>query len=211
MEKELCNICYEELIKKDYGLIKHSKDINIKDATMRGHYFHLDCLNQGNIIKCPFDREKIKSLKKIKCKIKLENIHDYSSILHNNLLIEDIKTSINRTDLYGRTILYYACNTMNYALVKKLLFYNADITIGNNDNFTPLMCICSNGAADILKILLNNKLIEYTIFNVDKNNLSALEYAIKYNNSHIIILLLDYLKKNNKTPYIELILNKWSQ
>jgi|688.fasta_scaffold00397_20 hypothetical protein len=207
-EKEICMICYEKM-DINYCLIRHHSDEKYKHSKNRGHYFHINCIKLNNIKKCPFDRENIKSLKIIKEKVNISDFYDYSLLNLEELLFKDIKNNINRPDLYGRTLLYYACNVSNYNFVKKLLNYdNIDITIGNCDNFTPLMCICSNGALNILKLLLKNKMIEYTFYNVDKNNMTAIEYAIKYQHKKIIFELLQYLKDNKKEKYLEIILNK---
>ena len=207
-EKEICMICYEKM-DINYCLIRHNNDEKYKHSKHRGHYFHINCIKQNNINKCPFDRDIIKSIKIIKEKIRISDYYDYSLLDLDKILFKDIKDNINRPDSYGRTLLYYACNLSNYNYVKKLLNYeNIDITIGNNDNFTPLMCICSNGSLNILKLLLKNKLIEYTFYNVDKKNMTALEYAIKYQNNKILYELLKYLKDNKKEQYLDIILNK---
>ena len=55
----LCNICFEDLNKDVYSLIKHETD-DIKQAKHRGHYFHNKCISKMALYVCPYDREKIK-------------------------------------------------------------------------------------------------------------------------------------------------------
>lgn len=209
-----CYICYELLENKMYCLIEHATDKSVVKSKIRGHYFHYDCIKKEGIKKCPFDRELIKKLKIINDtktqieEIKLINYNDYSLLDLNKIKILDIKENINRQDLYGRTIFYYACNLSKYNFIKNIIKYNPDITISNNDRFTPLMSICSNGNMKLLNLLLKHPLIEYTIYNVDNYNKSALEYAIKYNNKDIMYNLLKYFKNNGKEAYLTIINNK---
>ena len=216
----ICNICFDLLNNEEYSLIIH-KNENYKSAKKRGHYFHNNCLNKLNNYKCPYDRDDIFILKKQK-KIKYIDIqeilkyNDYSllNLNNSNLLIKKniLDFNINSLDLYGRTLLYYACNTCNYKIVKKLLQLNADITINNYDNFTILMCISSNGNIKILNLLLNHPDIKKIINNIDNQYKKAFEYSIIKKNIKISNLIFKALINFNlyNKYYIDNIYKKYN-
>jgi len=201
-----CNICYEILENEIYCLIIHNNETK-NDALKRGHYFHKKCLSKCKTQKCPFDREKCNHLimnPNIQSQelININDYYDYAKIKFPKS-IKDVKfdySDINKQDIYGRTILYYACDQNNYKMVKHLLNKKADIRISNYDGFTPLMKICSNGskyAQKILKLFLESEYIHEIINKKDKSNITAFEYAQQRNNLEIIKMLTQYYINKN--------------
>lgn len=102
------------------------------------------------------------------------------------LLIE-YGADINYIDEEGVGILDEAISNRNLELVKLLASKEVDLNeTKRNSGFTPLMSASCLGFIDIVKFLLQSGV---DISKKDRNNLNALEYAIKTDNKRVVELL----------------------
>ncbi|MFW5891011.1 MAG: ankyrin repeat domain-containing protein, partial [bacterium] len=97
----------------------------------------------------------------------------------------------------GNTALHYAVAKQNYLLVLKLIDYGADVNIKNKSGLTPLGNSLNtlvreyneNDAASktLLNLLISGADLDFTI----NNNMSPLDYAIKYDKFELVQVLIN--------------------
>ena len=108
------------------------------------------------------------------------------------LLNKDI--DINLQDEFKNTLIHYAIIYNQEEIIKLLLSYQCNIDYIDIDGFTILYYPIKYGYNNILKIILENSkhIIGFPIYNIkDKNMNTALHYAVIYNNSDSLNILLD--------------------
>jgi len=103
-----------------------------------------------------------------------------------NLPKEEIISSVNTKDKFGRTALMYAACEGDTEFVKTLLAEGADVNAKDKDGVTALMGAAWNGHTEIVKALLA-KGADVNI--KDKDGRTALRYAILGSHAEIVRLL----------------------
>jgi len=199
--RDICPICQEPFQGRDnLMLIRHLKETGhaekLKDSRRRKHLFHESCLRMyletspiDNII-CPFDREKIYCLLKLKYyEIISPNIIEFDSYynLLDKMEQKDIGSvsiidhiNVNCKDINGKTLIYCACQRGNIRIIHQLIRLGGNPTIPDDNGFTPLMAVVSHNYQKILKYLLTLPIIRTSINQVDNRGKSALEYATEF-------------------------------
>ena len=194
-----CSHCLEFFYKDDIVLLLvhviDGKSEGIKQAKKRGHIFHEDCI-RDKYTECPFDRYKISSVKRYKYN-ELITINligystDYYQLLDSkphSISLQNVN-NINYLDNNGKTLFYCACQRNDEAVITKLIKFGANVNIGDNNFFTPLMVLtCLNHLGSIKKF--NRDVVDINA--VDSTGNTALDYAVKYGNYAI----LDYFIRN---------------
>jgi ankyrin repeat protein len=116
--------------------------------------------------------------------------HKYDEF--KKILNKDI--DVNFQDEYKNTLIHYAIIFNQEEIIKLLLSYECNIDYIDIDGKTILYYPIKYGYNNIFKIILDNSkdIIGITIYNIkDKNNNTPLHYAVLYNNSVALNVLLD--------------------
>lgn len=186
----VCPICISKFeVTDNIVIVKHKTDESLNTSRRRKHYYHRDCIVKCGG-KCPLDRECIHRLYSTPyyaaVGLDLGTYQNYYELVDNNNLTKlSTVTNINRTDMFGKTLLYCACQRGNLPLVKKLIKNGADIHISDLNKFTPLMAaVCHNhyGVVRELMKITNNELFNKQ----DIHGYSAFRYACRFGRVKII-------------------------
>lgn len=200
--RDICPICQEPFQGKDkLMLIRHlSEDGHPekpKNSRQRKHIFHENCLRMyleatatSSDIVCPFDREKIYGLVTFKYyEIISPNIIEFDSyyslldkIEHRDInsvsIIDHI--NVNCKDIYGKTLIYCACQRGNLRIIHQLIKLGGNPTVPDDNGFTPLMAVVSHNHLKILKYLLTLPVVRSSINQADQHGKAAVEYATDF-------------------------------
>ena len=95
--------------------------------------------------------------------------------------------SIKMTDGHGRTLLWYAVNQGNTALVEYLLEQKAVVATSDSEGITPLHLAAAHGRADLVALLLKNGAEPEAL---DKRENSPLMMAATRGSSDCVVLLV---------------------
>lgn len=213
---DICPICHADLKtdKDTVVIVKHAGDGKLDQSRVRGHYFHMSCLQRWKQLRlkdnldytCPLDRDNICSVHKIPdYKIMGLDLNQYDQnyykMVNRAKLNADVLSTLNdidETDRFGKTLAYYACMIGNYNLVTRLLRLSASFHIANLDGFTPLMIAICQGHIKIALKLLANKGIQSNIHQSDNKGMCAFYYACKYIRHPVIV---DFLARGLPTKH----------
>ncbi|XP_069699618.1 ankyrin repeat domain-containing protein 29-like [Periplaneta americana] len=119
-------------------------------------------------------------------------IHEAAAGDHINclrLLLRRGRRSVNRTTMEGETPLMLACiYQCSYEVVLLLITHGANVTLGNNEDHTPLHEVCRHGLQNLAELL-----IEFGAFvNArDFNNSTPLHCAISAGNEGLVSFLIN--------------------
>lgn len=104
--------------------------------------------------------------------------------------------NINKKDLYGMTILHYACENADRDIVRILLeTEKCDLSIDDNRGYTPLHIVANNNSIIIAKLLLAQKDISISARDEDGN--TPIHLAIYENSSDVLSLILQKCNREN--------------
>jgi ankyrin repeat protein len=96
----------------------------------------------------------------------------------------DLEMSLNQENW---RLIHVASQTGNKDLAKFLLLKKVDInTRESSQNWTPLMVAVFNNQPEIVKLLISSKADQSL---VDKDGMTALAYALQFNNRNIFKIL----------------------
>lgn len=125
----------------------------------------------------------------------------YWAIINNNIeivkLLLEYKSATNIiSSKTGETILHWAVETGNKEMVKLILEKELDnIHKSNNYGETPLCYAITSGYDEIVELLLEKDFDN--AYQADRENKTPLYWAEYYNNTNIIKLLEDDMKRRN--------------
>ncbi len=103
----------------------------------------------------------------------------------------DYGADINIQDDYGNTPLMKAAINGNQKALGVLIEYGANVNIQNKDGLTALMLASESGRYNTAKLLLDNGADTSIKDNAGEN---VLDHARKFDHSHIVALLRQYMK-----------------
>ena len=106
----------------------------------------------------------------------------------NNVLFEDRNTS--RAMLYSVSVLWMAAALNDFAMVKMLVEYGANVNHRTKTNSTPLRCACYHGNMDMARYLVEHGA---DVRIAKENNETNLKISIWYKHLNMVIYLVDEL------------------
>jgi len=201
----------------NYGL-KHEIDLNFNEKDNTGNLPLINAINKNNfdMIFAIIDSYK---QKKIDVNIYDNNGNTPITLLYKNYINSGKSDSsmfnkifdylleyydINKTDLAGNTVLYYAICNKDIDVMKKLLNMGANLLLKNNFKKSPMDIAFNQKSYDVFKTIIEYGNIDFNIENTNGDSfLMTIIKSNKFSNSEKLILIVYLIKKGVNINFLD--------
>ncbi len=188
-------LCCEESVKAEHAdiviaFIKKYKDINIVDFGEKP-LLHKLCITLSKA-----NKDNLELQRKVIYRV-------VETLIQKNISLEQ------RDDKFKETVLFVAIRHDTYDLARLFITNGADLAAKNTRGETPLHIACCYGKLDLVQLLLQANCDVNISDNEGRMAIELISPALKHENINFENILIDLLKKTNKSP-LSNSLNLWN-